>query len=79
MAMLLLTALLLVCGGIPAMAQCPMCRTAVAAGGDKAGSTFDRAILVLLVPAVALFSSVFVLSIRYRNTARRDQPPASGQ
>jgi hypothetical protein len=40
-----------------------MCRNAVAAQG--AADTFDRAILILLVPAVVIFSSVFVLACRY--------------
>ena len=69
-----LLALVLIAAAVPASAQCPMCRTAVAAGGDKAGDTFDRAILVLLIPAVVMFSSVFLLSLRYRNTVGQEEP-----
>jgi hypothetical protein len=62
---------------IPAVAQCPMCRAAVAAGGAKAGETFDWAILVLFVPAVVMFTGVFLLSFRYRNVVDRGQSESS--
>ena len=60
----------------PALAQCSMCRNAVAAQG--AADTFDRAILILLVPAVAMFSSVFIFACRCGRSERADEskPPA---
>jgi hypothetical protein len=44
-------------------AQCVMCRTAMAAQAQAAG-TINRAILILLLPAVALFCGVFLLAFR---------------
>ncbi len=44
-------------------AQCAMCRTAAAAQAHAAG-TINTAILILLLPAVALFSGVFLLAFR---------------
>ena len=35
----------------PALAQCPMCRNALASQGPQAAAVFNKAILVLLVPA----------------------------
>jgi len=58
---------------LPALAQCPMCRTAVGAQGPEAARTVNLAIIVMFVPALALFSSVFVLSFRYRNSPRPDE------
>ncbi len=59
----------------PAAAQCSMCRNAVAAQG--AADTFDRAILILLVPAVVMFSSVFIFACRCGSSDRADdaKPP----
>lgn len=51
---------------VSAAAQCSMCRNAVAAQG--AADTFDRAILILLIPAVAMFSCVFIFACRYGNS-----------
>ena len=48
----------------PAWAQCSMCRTAASAQGEHAMRAMNAAILVLLVPAVALFCGVYVLAIR---------------
>lgn len=58
----------------PVLAQCPLCRTAVAAQGSAAASTFDRAILILLVPAVTLFCGVFLLAFRHGGPPGDDQP-----
>ena len=59
-------ALLALVLGVQAWGQCSMCRTAMAAQGAKAASTIDSAVLILLVPAVTMFSGVLVLSFRYR-------------
>jgi len=45
------------------LAQCAMCRTALAAQGAHA-RTLNAAILILLLPALALFSAVFLLAFR---------------
>ena len=55
-----------------ALAQCSMCREAAAqSGAEKA---LNMAILVLLIPTLALFIAVFVYALR-----RKDEPePAAG-
>ena len=49
-----------------AFAQCAMCKAAVEAGGERAARTMNLAMLVLLVPPVTLFCSVFALVYKYR-------------
>jgi hypothetical protein len=53
-------------------AQCSMCRTAVAAQNAQAIESVNHAILILFVPAIFLFSSVFVLAFRH---GRREDDP----
>ena len=48
-------------------AQCAMCRTGVEAGGEKSVRTMGLAMLVLLIPPVAIFCSAFALVYKYRN------------
>lgn len=55
-------------------AQCPMCRTAVTNSGAKA---MNLGILVLLIPPVSMFCSVFVIAYRYRK-ARADDGGTTG-
>jgi hypothetical protein len=43
-------------------AQCAMCRSAAAAQG--ASGTLNAAILILLLPALVLFSAVFLMAFR---------------
>lgn len=60
-----LAALLWVCPA-PARAQCPLCRTAVQQAGDQTARTMNLAILVLLVPPVSIFCTIFVVAYRKR-------------
>ncbi len=46
-------------------AQCAMCKTAVQAGGERTAATIRTAMLVLLIPSVTLFCSIFVVVLRY--------------
>ena len=55
----------LMAGALPAAAQCSMCRTALSAQGHHAGDAFNRAILVLLVPAMAMFGTIFLAVCKY--------------
>lgn len=48
----------------PALAQCPMCRTAMEHGGEAAARTLNIGIVVLLVPPVALFCSIFAVAYK---------------
>jgi uncharacterized BrkB/YihY/UPF0761 family membrane protein len=57
---------------LPALAQCPMCRASVEGSPEAAAATsqWNIAVLVLLVPPVAMFVGMFVLIYRYRNFNR---------
>jgi hypothetical protein len=48
-----------------------MCRTA-AAQNAQAAKTINTAILILLLPALALFSSVFLLALRSSDAESED-------
>lgn len=58
-----------------ASAQCAMCRTAVAAGGERVARTMNAAMLVLLVPPVAIFCTIFVAVAR----GKRKQQAEGGE
>ncbi|PYS85537.1 MAG: hypothetical protein DMF67_00890 [Acidobacteria bacterium] len=47
-----------------ALAQCPMCRTAIEHAGDAAARTLNFGIVVLLVPPVAIFCSIFAVAYK---------------
>ncbi len=54
-----------IASALSAAAQCSMCRTAVSASGNHAGDTLDHAIIILLVPAVAMFGTIFLAVCHY--------------
>ena len=54
-----------------AEAQCAMCRNAVKAGGDQTQRTMRTAMLILLVPCVLIFCSIFAVFLKYGK--RRDE------
>ena len=62
---------MLACGS--ARAQCIMCRTAAAAQSGGASHAMDRAILILLGPAVVLFCGIFLGIFRSRASAADEQ------
>ena len=66
-----LSAWTLMAAAAPAAAQCAMCRTALS---HKAGDTFNRAIVILLVPAVAMFGTIFLAVCRYAGSPRQEDP-----
>lgn len=53
---------------IPALAQCPLCKLAIenSTQGKAMGRGLNLGILVLLVPPVTVFCSIFVLAIKHR-------------
>jgi len=63
---------ILMASGLPLAAQCSMCRTAAASQGPHAAHAMNVAIIILLVPAVTLFSGVFLLAFRYGKAADED-------
>ena len=48
-----------------AKAQCSLCRFAVAQDASL-GTAFNKAIILLLVPALGVFAAVFVAAVRSR-------------
>jgi hypothetical protein len=58
---------------IPALAQCPLCRLAIenSTQGKAIGRGLNEGILILLVPPVTVFCSIFVLAFKHRK-ARSD-------
>ena len=50
----------------PLAAQCSMCRTVAAAQGESA-KVLDAAIIVLFIPAMALFGGIVLMAFRYRS------------
>ena len=65
-----LTAALLF-ASLPAWAQCSLCRLAVEQDASL-GTAFNKAILLLMIPALAVFAGIFLLAIRSRPGSRRD-------
>jgi hypothetical protein len=52
----------------PADAQCSMCRAALAGTDGAFIRNFNIGVLVLLVPPVAIFCSIFLVLRRHRNS-----------
>ena len=49
-----------------ALAQCPLCRSGLTQGGDRTARTMNLAIVVLLVPPVSIFCTIFAVAYRRR-------------
>ncbi|MFL6283778.1 MAG: hypothetical protein ACJ74Q_11620 [Pyrinomonadaceae bacterium] len=48
------------------LAQCPLCRAGLMNGGDKTARTMNLAIVVLLIPPVSIFCTIFAVAYRRR-------------
>ncbi len=57
---------------LPALAQCPLCRTAASAHDEAAQKALDVAIIVLLIPAVSMFCGVYYVTFRFRDAGGED-------
>ena len=44
-----------------ALAQCPLCRSAVQNAGEQTARTLNLAIVVLLIPPVSIFCAIFAV------------------
>ena len=55
-----------------ASAQCPLCRSGLDQAGDKTARTMNLAILVLLIPPVSIFCTIFAVAYRRRNASNDD-------
>jgi heme/copper-type cytochrome/quinol oxidase subunit 2 len=67
-----LAAVLLLLPGVAA-AQCPLCRAAIEHGGDKTARVMNFAIVVLLVPPVSIFCTIFAVAFRRRKGLGDDE------
>ena len=47
-----------------ALAQCPLCRSGLQQGGDQTARTMNLAIVVLLIPPVSIFCTIFAIAYR---------------
>jgi hypothetical protein len=54
------------CIAANAFAQCPLCRTALEGRNDSSARTINLAILVLLIPPVSIFCSIFAFAYKKR-------------
>jgi hypothetical protein len=53
----------------PVFAQCAMCRTAVeGSGNNELAKTLNVGIIVMLLPPVGIFCSIFVVALRHRRS-----------
>jgi heme/copper-type cytochrome/quinol oxidase subunit 2 len=73
-ALVVLVALLLPGG---ALAQCPLCRSALENGSDKTARTMNLAIIVLLIPPVSIFCTLFAVAFRKRKGDDEDESAES--
>jgi heme/copper-type cytochrome/quinol oxidase subunit 2 len=57
-----------------AQAQCPLCRSALQQGGDKTARTMNLAIVVLLIPPVSIFCTIFAVAYKRRKGEEEEEP-----
>ena len=56
-----------------ALAQCPLCRSAVEQAGDQTARTINLAIVVLLIPPVSIFCAIFAVAYRKAKSGDEEQ------
>lgn len=56
-----------------ALAQCPLCRSALQSGGDHTARTMNLAIVVLLIPPVSIFCTIFAVAYRKAKGGDEDE------
>jgi len=56
-----------------ALAQCPLCRSALQDAGDQTARTLNLAIVVLLIPPVSIFCAIFAVVYRKVRDGDSDQ------
>ena len=65
-----LLAFALVLSAVPAGAQCSLCKLAVEQDASL-GTAFNKAIILMMIPALAVFAGVFLLAIRSAPDSRQ--------
>ena len=63
-----MVALCIVLVAEPTFAQCAMCRASLGSN-SKFLRNFNIGVLVLLVPPVSIFCTIFIVAIRYRKSS----------
>jgi hypothetical protein len=66
----LLLAMATLLASLPARAQCSLCKLAVEQD-PSLGTAFNKAILLMMVPALGVFAGVFFFAIRSAPGSRR--------
>ncbi|HEV2762140.1 MAG TPA: hypothetical protein VGV38_04020 [Pyrinomonadaceae bacterium] len=61
-----------------AEAQCALCKLSAASGGPRAVRALAVGVVVLLVPPVAIFCSIFVVAYRRGKSGPADDAPHEG-
>ena len=56
-----------------AEAQCSMCRASLTSVNSRFMRNFNIGVLVLLIPPVSIFCSIFVVLRKYRTTDKTDE------
>ena len=56
-----------------ALAQCPLCRSALQDAGDRTARTLNLAIVVLLIPPVSIFCAIFAVVYKKAKSGDEDQ------
>jgi hypothetical protein len=76
MSLLVVASLLLAAGDPAYAAQCAMCKQALASSGKAAELVrgMNLAVLVLLIPPVAIFAGIFGVFYRFRGVQGRREP-----
>jgi hypothetical protein len=52
-------------------AQCPLCRAGLMSGGERTARTMNVAVVVLLIPPVSIFCSIF--AVAYKKIKKDDE------
>lgn len=60
-----------------AFAQCPLCKAAVQNAGLKMARALNLGIIILLIPPVTIFCSIFVVAFKRRRATSDDAGAAS--
>lgn len=59
------------------LAQCPLCRAGLMDAGDKTARTMNLAIVVLLIPPVSIFCTIFAVAYKRRKGDGEDDDDES--
>lgn len=57
-----------------ALAQCPLCRSALQDAGDQTARTLNLAIIVLLIPPVSIFCTIFAVVYKKAKGDEEEKP-----